>query len=126
MGKTNSQILIVDDDVEVYDLLFRILKSMGYENIKIATTGKDAVVKVMAEKPDLVLLDLGLPEIDGAAVLRRIKNIYENIPVIVITAFPDSDIAKEARKQGVSDFIAKPFDVNDLKQRIIKVLEASP
>jgi len=126
MGKTNSQILIVEDDVEVYDLLSRVLKSMGYENIKIAATGKDAVVKVMAEKPDLVLLDLGLPKIDGAAVLRRIKNIYENIPVIIITAFPDSDIAKEARKQGVSGFIAKPFDVNDLKQRIIKVLEASP
>ncbi|MCK4353314.1 response regulator [candidate division WOR-3 bacterium] len=123
MAKDKPKILVVEDSVEVYDLISRVVKGMGYD-VKVVTTGKEAVVSVMAKKPDLILLDLGLPKINGADVLRRIKNIDKNISVIVITAYPDSDMAKDAIKQGVSDFVPKPFDINNLKRRITKALKS--
>ncbi|MCK4353317.1 response regulator [candidate division WOR-3 bacterium] len=122
MTKNNYHILIAENDFEVSNLATMILKDMNYENVRIATTGKDAVIDVMEEKPDLVLLGLKLPKVDGADVLRRIKNIDKNIPVIIITGYPDSDIARTVLKQGVFAFVTKPFKINEFKQNIIKAL----
>jgi len=122
MAENNPRILIVEDSVRVSDLISRILEDMGYKNIRIATTGKDAVIEAKAKKPDLVLLDLGLPDIHSGEVLRRIKSIDKNIPVIIVTAYPYSMEAKEIQGQEIADFITKPFDINDFKKRITKVL----
>ena len=107
-----KKILIVDDEHGVRESLKFSLKDMY--TLDFASTGKEAVEKVEKNIPDLVILDIILPDRDGIDVLKEIKNIDENIPVIMLTAISRVKVAVEAMKAGAVDYLTKPFDIEEL------------
>lgn len=109
--KAENKILVVDDDKSVRGFLELFLKTKGYANVLTAENGEDAVKIVEKENVKLILLDVMLPGINGIEVLRRVKAINKDVNVIMITGYPDETKAKEAIKEGVYDYIIKPFDL---------------
>ncbi|MCX5866248.1 MAG: sigma-54 dependent transcriptional regulator [Proteobacteria bacterium] len=121
-----KRILIVDDEPNVHYSFQKIL-GLDYEILE-ARDGKEAVQKVQKESPDLVLLDVRIPGMDGLKVLDRIKELDSRIPVIVMTAFGTMQTAVEAMKLGAFEYILKPFDVPvilDLVKKSLAVGEAA-
>jgi len=111
----DKKILVCDDDKAVSNFLGRFLKKEGYIQVDIALSGEEALEKITKDRHQLVLLDIRLPGMDGLQVLKRIKEIDNNITVIMITGFVDIESADQAKKLGAYDYIVKPFDLAYLK-----------
>jgi len=107
-------ILIVDDEQAICNLLTRFLKREGYDP-EIAKLGYDAITIFKDKNPSLFFLDMKLPDIDGLEVLKKMKEINKGIPVIMISAYRDSERVVSAFRLGACDYIFKPFDINYLK-----------
>lgn len=110
------QILVVEDDVPIRNLITITLKSNGYRYLT-AKDGRSAVMEAASRNPDIVLLDLGLPDIDGVEVIRRIRS-WSNMPIIVISARSEDEDKIEALDAGADDYLTKPFSVEELLARI--------
>jgi len=119
-----SKVLIVDDEPINIKLLDANLTPRGYEVIT-AIDGKQALEKIEAEKPDLVLLDVMMPEMDGFEVTRRIRanNDTKLMPVVLITALRETDDRVRGIEAGCDDFISKPFDQNEVLARVMTLLK---
>lgn len=115
-----AKILIVEDDPGIVDFVELELKHEGFETV-VAKTGREGLEKVEQEKPDMVLLDIMLPEMNGLEVLRRIRK-DSNIPVILETARGETLDKINGLNSGADDYIAKPFDIEELLARINAVL----
>ena len=116
IDKDVKTILIVDDEQPIIDVLMYNLKKEGYRIIE-ANDGITAVNKALDEKPDLMLLDIMLPKLDGLSVCKRVKNSL-NIPIIMLTA-KDGEIDKILGLElGADDYITKPFSVRELVARV--------
>ncbi len=113
MLEQRRKILIVDDEAGIRDSLTLLLKN-SYD-IFTAEDGEQALAQVEQEKPDLVLLDLILPKIDGIEALRSIKEINPNLPIIILTGTNTVRTAVQAMKYGAVDYLGKPFDIDELK-----------
>ncbi len=107
--ETKGKVLIVDDAPDTLEIIEKLLYYAGYEVIT-ALTGEEGVKKVEDEKPDVVLLDINLPGMDGTEALKRIRRINPIQSVIMLTAFATVDNAILALKEGASDFVKKPFE----------------
>ena len=116
------KILIVDDEVSVRDSLRMIFKK-DYQVI-MAGSAEEAIIKVKSEEPDLIFLDIIMPEKDGMQALKEIRGMHPQIPVIMLTATKTLKTAVEAMKLGAYDYITKPFDVEELKLIAQKALES--
>jgi diguanylate cyclase (GGDEF)-like protein len=118
-----SQILVVDDSRTQLDWLVQVLQREGYD-VRTAQDGKDAIRKVRTEPPDLVLLDLILPDMDGLEVLRLIKarNDADFIPVIILSARSDLDSKVAGLRIGADDYLAKPFAEAEILARAAAML----
>jgi len=110
----NKTILVVDDEKEICTVLSDNLSQEGYW-VFTAYNWKTALELVKKEKPDLVILDIRMPEMDGIEVLRRMKKIKKEIVVIMLTAYGTLETARKAMKLGAYDYITKPFDLFSLK-----------
>ena len=117
------RILIVDDNEINLDLVGKILKWDGYEVIS-AISGAEALQKIGISKPDLAILDLRMPDIDGFELCRRIHQIpaCEDLPVIMLTAASNDADKVQAKKAGANDLIEKPFDMDTLRVKINSLL----
>lgn len=116
LEKEVKKVLIVDDEQAIIDVLVYNLKKEGYETLE-ATDGITAVNMALEEKPDLMLLDIMLPKLDGLSVCKRVKN-YLNIPILMLTA-KDAEIDKIVGLElGADDYITKPFSVRELMARV--------
>ena len=116
LEKGAKKVLIVDDEQAIIDVLVYNLKKEGYETLE-ATDGITAVNMALEEKPDLMLLDIMLPKLDGLSVCKRVKN-YLNIPILMLTA-KDAEIDKIVGLElGADDYITKPFSVRELVARV--------
>lgn len=104
-----GKVLIVDDVPDTIEIIQKLLRYEGYE-VLTAQTGEEGVRKVEEEKPDVVLMDISLPGIDGNEALKRIKKINPNQSVIMLTAYATVDNAIQALKEGAQDFLKKPFE----------------
>ena len=113
MAEHISRVLVVDDEEEIRKILSRILEKEGFEVIT-ASDGEQAMQKICSDIPDAVLLDVRMPGLNGMEVLKKIKAIDENLPVVLITAYADTHQAVEAMKEGAYDYLAKPFDNNEV------------
>jgi two-component system KDP operon response regulator KdpE len=111
-----SKILVVDDDQPLVKALRIGLTARG-DDVVTAATGTDAINQVALVDPDLVILDLGLPDMDGLEVCRRIRQFSE-VPVIVLSAYGDERRKVEALDGGADDFITKPFGMAELEARL--------
>ncbi|MGP8319389.1 MAG: response regulator transcription factor [Methanosarcinaceae archaeon] len=123
ISDTRQKILIVDDELDALIALKRALEADNYHVVE-ASNGLNAIEKVKAEKPDIVLLDLMMPEIDGIEVCKRLKSDskYKHIPIIMLTAKGDINDKIEGIEIGADDYVTKPFNLNELKARIKMVL----
>ena len=117
-----GKVLIVDDAPDTLDIIQRLLSFEGYEVI-VAATGEEGVKKVEEEKPDVVLMDISLPGIDGTEALRRIRRINPIQSVIMLTAFATVENAIQALKEGASDFVKKPFENEHLIHIVNQALQ---
>ena len=112
----NLLILVVEDDTPVRNLIGITLKTHGYDYIT-ATNGESAVMQASSHNPDVVLLDLGLPDIDGVDVIRKIRS-WSEMPIIVISARTEDKDKIDALDAGADDYLTKPFSVEELLARI--------
>jgi DNA-binding response OmpR family regulator len=122
-----STILIVDDDQNIRNIVRLCLETEGYA-VQQAVNGADALEQIHRATPDLVLLDLAMPGMDGMTVLAELRTLWSQHPtrVIVITAHGSVKTAIEAMRLGASDFLEKPFVPEQLRRSIASVLEDSP
>lgn len=120
--ESKTKILVIDDESTICRALELSLQREGYE-VKLAFTAKSGLEGLKSFLPDVVILDLKLPDMDGISVLEKIKNFDEDIIVIMITAFGETKTAVEAIKKGSYDFITKPFDLNQLTLSIGRSLK---
>jgi two-component system KDP operon response regulator KdpE len=111
-----TKVLVVDDDLALVKALRIGLTARGDE-VSTAHTGADALAQVALTDPDLVILDLGLPDLDGLEVCRRIRD-FSNVPVVVLSAYGDERRKVEALDGGADDFITKPFGMAELEARL--------
>jgi two-component system KDP operon response regulator KdpE len=111
-----TKVLVVDDDLALLKALRIGLTARGDE-VVTAHTGTDAITQVALVHPDLVILDLGLPDMDGLEVCRRIREFSE-IPIVVLSAYGDEHRKVEALDGGADDFITKPFGMAELEARL--------
>lgn len=111
------RILVVEDDPAVMRALTAALSSQGYQPIP-AATGAQAVAKAAAEGPSLILVDLGLPDLDGSEVIRRVREFAPLTPVIVVSAYGEDRTKVRALDLGADDFVVKPFGVPELLARV--------
>ncbi len=113
---TKYQILVVEDDAPVRNLITTTLKIHHYRYIT-AATGQSAIMDTASHNPDMILLDLGLPDLDGVEVIRRIRG-WSNVPIIVISARNEDRDKIDALDAGADDYLTKPFSVNELLARL--------
>jgi len=117
-----ASILIIDDEVLTLNNLKRVLEKVGYE-ILLADSGETGIEVFKKHRPNLVLVDLMLPGIDGIEVLKQIKETDANTVVIMITAYEIIEKAIESMKLGAYDYLLKPFKISDLKTSVARALE---
>jgi two-component system alkaline phosphatase synthesis response regulator PhoP len=123
MSDTRQKVLIVDDEMDALMALKVALEAEGY-NVAEAKDGHEALDKVHSEIPDVILLDLMIPGIDGFEVCRQLKSddVYRHIPVIMLTARGEIDDKVEGIELGADDYVTKPFNLKELKARVKMVL----
>jgi len=123
-----KRILVVDDEIDIHNFVGRILRDSGYE-VEVATDGKEALEKIAAWRPDLMLLDLMMPVIDGWGVLARLRETQDSPLVVVLTARGDFEAFARGVRAGVAAFVSKPFHFGDLLstcQRVLEMEEPAP
>jgi len=118
------RILIIDDDADILDITKAFLEAKGYK-VGQARTGKEALKKVKASKPNLILLDVMMPKMDGFWLCRVLKSdpALQTIPIIFLTAVDDAQSRIEGQKCGGDDYLTKPFDLDALEVRIKALLK---
>jgi len=117
-----AKILLVDDNPQNIELLTLRLNAAGHDTME-ARNGEEALEAVEAGLPDLMILDLQMPKVDGLTVLKTLKERHIHLPVVVISAFATVERAVEAMKAGALDFITKPFDPTHLELVVERALE---
>jgi DNA-binding response OmpR family regulator len=118
-----GKILVVDDDLEVRMATRDFLSSKGYE-VVVAEGGREALRMLDASPPDVVLLDVAMPDMDGMETLKRIVATHPAVPVIMVTANADIEITSKVLQLGAADYVPKPFDLDYLDQAISIQLSA--
>lgn len=112
-----GRILVVDDEGPVREVLTEYFATEGYD-VESATSGLEALNAIRGGRADLVLLDVRMPGLDGVQVLRRIRELTNSLPVIMVTANEDVGLAREMLKLGAFDYVAKPFDFDYLDRAV--------
>jgi excisionase family DNA binding protein len=120
-----KKILVVDDDAEIVDLLVEVLTRDGRFDVKTATSGYEAGIQTQRFRPDCILLDYMLPDVNGNVVCHTIRKNpeFENIRIIIVSGVIKQEEIDQLLKSGAQDFIKKPFDINDLINRICATLD---
>lgn len=116
MSKGGARILVVDDEIEILRALQRSLTAHGFD-VSTATTGEDALEAIVHYRPDLMLLDLGLPGISGLEVCRRVR-AQSNLPIIVLSVKDTERDKVLALDLGADDYVSKPFGMNEVLARV--------
>lgn len=114
--ENSISVLVIEDDKYIMSLITMLLKDEGYRTVA-AVTGKEAISLFYANNPDIILLDLGLPDIDGMEVIRNIRE-KSNVPIIVISAREEEIDKIAALDSGADDYMTKPFYMGELLARI--------
>ncbi|GGG16287.1 response regulator [Paenibacillus abyssi] len=117
-----KRIMIVDDAAFMRMMIKQILTESGYEVVGEAVNGKDAVAKYSELKPDLVTMDITMPELDGVEAVKEIRKVNSSAKVIMCSAMGQQHMVVSAIQAGASDFIVKPFQKDRVLEAVQKVL----
>lgn len=121
---SSSKVLVVDDELDTLGLLSNILRAEGHQVIE-ATDGEAALERYKEEAPDLIMLDILLPRLDGIEVLKRVRSADEAVGIIVVSALTSQELIREAMLAGADDYLSKPFTLKTIRKHIRRVLERS-
>lgn len=110
------QILVVEDDSPIRNLIATTLKTHDYKYL-LAQNGEEAIIQASTHNPDVIFLDLGLPDMDGVEIIKKIRE-WSNMPIIVISARSEDEDKIEALDAGADDYLTKPFSVEELLARL--------
>src|SRR5438128_869589 len=116
MAKGGARILVVDDEIEIVRALQRSLSAYGFE-VFTASSGEEALEAIAHSRPDLLLLDLGLPGISGLEVCRKVRE-YSNLPIIILSVKDAERDKVQALDLGADDYVSKPFGMSEVLARI--------
>ncbi|MBT3604013.1 MAG: response regulator [Candidatus Latescibacteria bacterium] len=116
-----KKILIVDDEPDIAEVLGDRLEAEGYE-IRIVHRAKACYAAVVEDAPDLILMDIQMPEISGMEALVEMKTHHPQIPILMVSASTTQTVAQEAINRGAVGFLLKPFEPADLMQKVTEVL----
>ncbi|MFI5372643.1 MAG: sigma-54-dependent transcriptional regulator, partial [Candidatus Eisenbacteria bacterium] len=108
-----TTVLVVDDELLIRKSLAKVLRARGCP-VEVASNGAEGLEKVTEVRPQVMILDMRLPDTDGLSVLRRVRQLDPLLQVIVITAFGDVQTAVDAMKLGANDFLRKPYEMEDI------------
>ena len=120
-----AKVLVIDDEQSIRDLLDRLLRRKGYDVI-VAESGQKGLECFRRARPDVIVLDLKMPEMDGLTVLRQIRSLNRSQPVIVLTGSRTAEMEQQVRALGVTEYIAKGFSLHllgDALKRLLKTPE---
>lgn len=119
------KVLLVDDDAELVELMTKVLEEDGRFEVRIASNGFDAGMMVKEYRPDLIVLDVMLPDINGKEVCHRVRadSSLEDVRILCISGMIEEDRIQELKLSGADDFLHKPFDIEDLIDRMCALLE---
>jgi excisionase family DNA binding protein len=122
------KVLLVDDDVELVDLMTKVLEEDGRFEVRVAGNGFDAGMMVKEYRPDLIVLDVMLPDINGKEVCQRVREdkTLEDVRILCISGMIEDDKIQELKLSGADDFLHKPFDIEELIDRMCSQLEIEP
>ena len=116
-----SKIIIVDDDPNIRVLIRALLKDGGFDACE-AEDGRDALLRIMDENPDLAIIDAMMPNMDGYELCRKLRQYYENLPVLMLTAKAELPSKAKGFEAGVDDYLTKPFEGAELLMRVRALL----
>lgn len=117
-------VMVVDDDEDIRFLITRVMRSEGYGVVEAATAAEAKLV-TLNETPDLILMDLGMPDADGLSAIWDLREQGEvaNVPVVIVSAYDAFDLRAEATAAGCAGYLTKPVDMEELKTVVRKILE---
>ena len=115
-----ASVLIIDNEPALLDVLADNLQHKGFK-VYVAADGERGLALLERERPDVVLLDLRMPRLDGFAVLREIRRIQPALPVLVMSADESPETAEKALGAGANDFVAKPIDLDELERSLVEI-----
>ena len=122
------RVLIVDDEADVRKTLTDILRAMRYAElleVEEVSDGREGLDAVVRQRPDLVLLDLQMPRMDGLSLLKQIREVEPRLPVIVISATQDNKMSSEALRNGAGAYLPKPFDSRHVEMLVTTFLDST-
>src|SRR5271167_3248706 len=119
------KVLLVDDDAELVELMSKVLDEDGRFEVRVATTGFDAGMMVKEYRPDMIVLDVMLPDINGKEVCQRVRadNTMEDVRILCISGMIEEDKIQDLRLAGADDFMSKPFDAEQLIDRMCRMMD---
>ena len=122
------KVLLVDDDVELVELMTKVLEEDGRFEVRVAGNGFDAGMMVKEYRPDIIILDVMLPDINGKEVCHRVRadSSLEDVRILCISGLIEEDKVHELRLSGADDFMPKPFELDALIERMCSLLEIEP
>lgn len=120
----SATILVVDDRVGIRRLLQEVLQGAGYK-VLTAAGGSEAMEITRENDVDMVLLDMKMSGMDGVETLTRLKKESPHLIILIMTAYEELEVLKEAKRRGAADYISKPFDIEELKEIIAEKLRAA-
>ena len=125
IGSDRKRVLIVDDEPEIVDLITDLLESDGRFEVRSAGTGYDAGIETERFKPQLIVLDYMLPDINGNVVCQRVREngMNEDTRVLCVSGVVERDEIQRLKEAGADDFLKKPFDLRELVNRIESLLD---
>jgi excisionase family DNA binding protein len=122
------KVLLVDDDTDLVSLMTRVIDEDGRFEVRVASNGFDAGMMVKEYRPDIIVLDVMLPDINGKEVCQRVRadTSLEDVRILCISGMVEEDKIQELRLSGADDFCHKPFDIDHLIDRMCALLEIEP
>lgn len=120
-----KKILIIDDELEICSMVTEFLIDAGYAAF-YALSGPEGLAMIKRDVPDLLLLDIGMPGMDGVEIMRQLREDYPSLPVVVLTAHNDTDTVKKMLEYGVCEYLTKPINLETLSDQFVRDIIGPP
>jgi DNA-binding response OmpR family regulator len=111
----SGRVLVVDDETNVTSIVEEFFTSLGYD-VDVAHDGAAALIRAAAVRPDVVLLDINMPEVSGDQVLDRLRALDPTVPIVMLTGNSDEEVARSLLRRGALDYVTKPFQLDTLER----------
>ncbi len=124
-GQRKKVVIAVDDDMNILTFIKSVFEGMGLDqkcDLRTYSDAMEALLQIGKEKPDLILLDIVMPGLNGVELARKVRTMYENVKIIIVTGYPVNDYLTDEEKRNFSDFLDKPVDIATLYKSINTVL----